>query len=291
MRLATISIDAGPEVALDRGDAFVRLSVAAPDLPRTAQGVLALGEGVRPRLHALLEGSVGVVPASEARRLQPILRPGKILGIGLNYRDHAEETGRTPPTVQTWFVKQATAAHPPFDPVLKPAVSDALDYEAELVLVIGKTARFVPEERAHEVIGGYCVGCDYSVRDWQRATPTMIMGKGFDTHAPFGPSITLTGPDLNPLDLAICCDVNGEARQRGWTGDMLFTPAEQIAHLTQAFTLEPGDLIFTGTPAGECAATDPPRFLKPGDRVRCTIDGLGSIEQQIVAEKAEMRLE
>lgn len=215
---------------------------------------------------------------------QPIIRPGKILGIGLNYKDHAAETGREPPATQTWFVKQATAANGPYARVEMPKVSDKLDYEAELVVVIGKKARHVPASRAMEVVAGFCCGCDYSVRDWQRATPTMNMGKGFDTHAPFGPWIV--SPDtLGPVaDLGVRSFVNGEQRQNGRAGDMIFGVAEQIAHLTKAFTLEPGDVLFTGTPAGVGVSFDPPKFVRLGDKVRIEIDGIGHIENEITAE-------
>lgn len=215
---------------------------------------------------------------------QPILRPGKILGIGLNYKDHAAETGREPPKVQTWFVKQATAANGPFDPVELPKVSDKLDYEAELVAVIGQRGRHVPASRAMEIVAGFACGCDYSVRDWQRATPTMNMGKGFDSHAPFGPWI-VSPDELGPTeDLGVRSFINGEQRQNGRAGDMIFDVAEQIAHLSAAFTLEPGDVLFTGTPAGVGAAFDPPKFVKIGDRVRIEIDGIGHIENEIIAE-------
>lgn len=221
---------------------------------------------------------------------QPIVRPGKILGIGLNYRAHANETGREPPAVQTWFVKQATAANGPYAPVEMPKVSDMLDYEAELVVVIGQRARHVPIDRALDVVAGFCCGCDYSVRDWQRATLTMNMGKGFDTHAPFGPWI-VSPDELGDLDrLGVRGFVNGEKRQDSEAGDMVFNVAEQIAHLTAAFTLEPGDVLFTGTPAGVGVAFDPPKFLRVGDRVRIEIDGIGAIENEIIAEPGHMVL-
>ena len=229
-------------------------------------------------------GKVPVISLAEADLCQPIQRPGKILGIGLNYRDHAAETGREPPKVQTWFVKQATAANGPYDPVEMPKVSDKLDYEAELVVVIGKYGRHVSVDRAMEIVAGFSCGCDYSVRDWQRATPTMNMGKGFDTHAPFGPWI-ISLDELGPVeDLGVRSFINGEQRQDGRAGDMIFTIAEQIAHLTTAFTLEPGDVLFTGTPAGVGAAFDPPKFVKVGDKVRIEIDGIGHIENEIIAE-------
>ena len=219
---------------------------------------------------------------------QPIIRPGKILGIGLNYRDHAEETGRQPPAVQTWFVKQSTAANRPYGTIDMPKVSDKLDYEAELVVVIGRHGRHVPKERAWEIVAGFTCGNDVSVRDWQRATPTMNMGKGFDTHAPFGPWI-VTPDELGPIaDLGVRSFVNGELRQDGRAGDMIFGIAEQIAHLSTAFTLEPGDILFTGTPAGVGAAFDPPKFVRTGDVVRVEIDGIGEMVHTIVDEGGQM---
>lgn len=214
----------------------------------------------------------------------PIPSPPRVFGIGLNYRDHAAETGREPPSVQTWFMKQTTSVNAPFGVVEKPVVSDALDFEVELVVIIGKRARHVPAERAHEIIAGYCVGNDYSVRDWQRATPTMIMGKGFDTHAPFGPWLT-TPDEIGDLGaLRLRCYVNEALMQDGCVGDLIFKVPDMIAHLSSAMTLLPGDVIFTGTPAGVGVARNPPLFLREGDVVRSEIDGLGMIEQRIVKE-------
>lgn len=214
----------------------------------------------------------------------PIPSPPRVFGIGLNYRDHAAETGREPPSVQTWFMKQTTSVNAPFGVVEKPVVSDALDFEVELVVIIGKRARHVPAERAHEIIAGYCVGNDYSVRDWQRATPTMIMGKGFDTHAPFGPWLT-TPDEIGDLGaLRLRCYVNEALMQDGCVGDLIFKVPDMIAHLSSAMTLLPGDVIFTGTPAGVGVARNPPLFLREGDVVRSEIDGLGMIEQRIVNE-------
>lgn len=214
----------------------------------------------------------------------PIPSPPRIFGIGLNYRDHAAETGRKPPSIQTWFMKQTTSVNAPFGVVEKPVVSDALDFEVELVVIIGKRARHVPAERAHEIIAGYCVGNDYSVRDWQRATPTMIMGKGFDTHAPFGPWL-VTPDEVGDLEAQrLRCLVNGVLMQDGCVGDLIFKVPDMIAHLSSAMTLLPGDVIFTGTPAGVGVARNPPLFLREGDVVRSEIDGLGMIEQRIVNE-------
>ena len=230
----------------------------------------------------------------DIKLLAPVARPRKILGIGVNYAAHAAESisfiDTKAPQVQKWFNKQATSANDPFGQVHLPKVSDQLDYEVELVVVIGKHGRHVPRERAMEIVAGFCVGCDYSVRDWQRASQTMIMGKGFDTHAPFGPAI-VTPDEISDLpSLALRSYVNGELRQSGHVGDMIHDIPAQIAHLTAAFTLEPGDLIFTGTPAGVGAGFDPPKWLKAGDHVRLEIDQVGMIENEIVREPGETRI-
>lgn len=227
---------------------------------------------------------------SPEQLLAPIEKPGKIMGIGLNYADHARETGREPPKAQTWFMKQSSAINAPYGTINMPAVSNALDYECELVIVIGRYGRHVPAERAHEIIAGYTCGNDVSVRDWQKATPTMIMGKGFDTHAPIGPWIVTPDEMGDVNDLGIRTFVNGEVRQNGNTKEFIHKIPEMIAHLTAAFPLEPGDLIFTGTPAGVGFAYSPPNYLKVGDRVRIEIDRIGHIEHTVVQETARTRI-
>jgi 2-keto-4-pentenoate hydratase/2-oxohepta-3-ene-1,7-dioic acid hydratase in catechol pathway len=165
-----------------------------------------------------------------------------------------------------------------------------LDYEVELVVVIGRAGRHVPAARAHEIIAGYCVGNDLSVRDWQKATPTMIMGKGFDTHAPMGPWL-VTPDELGDVDtLRLTCDINGVRLQDGCAGDLIFKVPALIAHLTTVMSVLPGDVIFTGTPAGVGIARNPPLFLKPGDTVTCAIDRIGAITNRIVAEEAVTRI-
>ena len=278
---------AGPGVVI--GEEVADLRAAAPHLSPNPVDILAAGAAGVEAVERALK-SAPRYPLSKVKLRAPVGRPGKILGIGLNYRDHAKETGREPPTTQMWFNKQATCLHGPFDPVLMPAVSTALDYEVELVVVIGKHGRHVPRERAHEIIGGYMTGCDYSVRDWQRATQTMIMGKGFDTHGPVGPWITTPDEAGDIGNMSLKCWVNGELRQNGNTGDMIFDVAAQIEHLTKAFALEPGDLLFTGTPAGVGAAFTPPKFVKVGDTVRVEVERLGVIEAVIAQETAQTRI-
>ena len=239
-------------------------------------------------------GAGGDLALHGATLIQPIARPRKVLAIGLNYAAHVAESvsfiKNDAPSVQKWFNKQATAANGPYAPVEVPAVSEQLDYEAELVVIIGKRARHVPEARAMEIVAGYACGCDYSVRDWQRASPTMIMGKGFDTHAPFGPYLVTPDEVGDFSQTTIRGIVNGEVRQSSVLSNMIFSIPQQIAHLTAAFTLEPGDVIFTGTPAGVGAGHKPPKWLQAGDTVRVEIDGVGAIENPIVQEVAEVKI-
>ena len=234
------------------------------------------------------------MPLADVTLRQPVIRPGKILGIGLNYAAHAAESvsiiRRDEQKAQIWFNKQATAANGPGGAIHLPRVSEQLDYEAELVVIIGKPGRHVPAERAMEIVAGFTCGNDISVRDWQRASQTMMMGKGFDTHAPFGPCL-VTPDEVGDLSgLAIRGYVNDELRQEGVLGDMIASVPEQIAHLTTAFTLEPGDVIFTGTPAGVGAGHTPPKWLKAGDRLRVDIENVGTLENTVIDEPETARL-
>lgn len=236
-----------------------------------------------PSIRAVVESIPAEIALSELKVLAPIARPGKILGIGLNYRDHVAETTLEPPKHQVWFSKAVTSVAGPFDPILRPVVSKALDYEAELVFVIGKRCKHVSAEKAQDFIFGYCAGNDVSVRDWQMRTGQFMMGKTFDTHAPFGPWIT-TADEVKANALEIRALVNAEERQRFNSSNMVFDCAAQVAHLSQAMTLEPGDIVFTGTSSGVGGLMTPPRFLRPDDVVRIEIDGLGAIENRVVQE-------
>lgn len=289
MRLCVFEATSGSGIGLVLGEEVADLRKVAPHLSGNPVDILAAGAaGIE-----AVERAARTAPRLALKDVSlkcPVGRPGKILGIGLNYHDHAKETGREAPTTQMWFNKQSSCVHGPFDPVLMPAVSTALDYEVELVVLIGKRGRHVPRERAHEIVAGYMTGCDYSVRDWQRATQTMIMGKGFDTHGPVGPWITTPDEAGDIAKKSLKCWVNGELRQNGNTGEMIFDVAQQIEHVTKAFALEPGDLIFTGTPAGVGVAHSPPKFLKVGDRVKVEVEGLGAIESVIAQEVAQTRI-
>ena len=216
------------------------------------------------------------------RLLAPVAAPGKIVCVGRNYAEHAAETGSAVPDRPELFAKWANAIVGPGDPVVHPAITHALDYEAELVVVIGRTAKQVPEERALEYVLGYTCGNDVSARDLQFGDTQWVRGKTLDTFAPIGPCIVTADEIPDPQVLGIRCLVNGDARQDDTTAHMLFSVARILAFTTEAITLAPGDLIFTGTPPGVGLARTPPEYLQPGDTVRVEIDGIGALENRIV---------
>ena len=223
------------------------------------------------------------VMLSEAKLLAPVERPGKYLAIGMNYAKHVEEAdklGVARATHQVWFNKQTSCIVGPYDEI-EPGVTEQLDYEVELGLVIGKRAKNVSEDDAYSHIFGYFVANDVSARDYQFHSQTMMMGKSFDTHGPIGPWIVTADEIADPQALDLRCSVNGELRQSNNTAQMIHKIRAQIAYLTSAFTLDPGDLIATGTPEGVGVGMEPKSFLKAGDVVRCEIDGIGAIENKV----------
>ncbi len=229
------------------------------------------------------------VPLETVRLQAPLQHSRKFLGLGGNYASHLEEVERLGikvPDTQIWFNKQVSCINGPFDDVVIPAISSQVDYEGELAVVIGRRCRHVPAQRAHDVIAGYMVCNDVSARDVQLRSPTMMLGKSFDTHGPIGPWLVTTAEVADPQSLRIRTWVNGELRQDGNTGEMRYTIADQIAYLSSIFTLEPGDILATGTPAGVAAARRPPQFLKAGDIVRVEIEAIGAIENRFVCDAA-----
>lgn len=209
----------------------------------------------------------------------PVRKPGKILAIGLNYADHIAETGRETPTQQMWFMKASSSIAGPYDAIQLPKASPgSVDYEVELVAVIGKGGRHIARADAPQAVFGYCVGNDVTARDWQGHSPQWSIAKSFDTHSPIGPWITLSDEMPDPHGFKITCTVNGDVRQESNTANLVFDVWAQIEYLSQAMTLEPGDLIFTGTPGGIGWARKPQVFFSAGDVCRCEIEGIGYIE-------------
>jgi 2-keto-4-pentenoate hydratase/2-oxohepta-3-ene-1,7-dioic acid hydratase in catechol pathway len=255
-------------------------------------GVEGVGTSMRffleslPKLRSSLETVEGPAFALGSVKLEaPVNDPQKFLGIGMNYRAHAEEAraaGIPIPTSQLWFNKQVSCLNGPNDPIELPRVVEKLDYEIELGVVIGRRSRRVKAAEARSVIAGYLVTNDVSARDWQQRSPTFTLGKSFDTHGPIGPWLTTNDEIPDPLALEMVLTVNGEERQRMTTGDMIYNIYEQIEYLSTVMTLEPGDILATGTPAGVGAASG--RLLKAGDVIRAEIEKLGYIENQVVAE-------
>jgi len=266
----------------------VDLGAAAPGLP-TDLGLLLAGdvEGLDVARRAAAGASASQrLPLADVRLEAPIVRPPKFLALGLNYADHLAETGRERPAFPVFFNKQSTCVTGPFDPIHVPRASSVVDYEGELGIVIGRHCRHVPIERAVEVVAGYCVVDDVSVRDWQQRSPTMTLGKSFDTHGPIGPWVVTPDELGDPHRLGIRTWINDRQVQDGTTADMLWDCWDQIATLSTVCTLEPGDVIATGTPAGVGIARTPPLLLEAGDVVRIEVDGIGAIENPVIDEPA-----
>lgn len=286
MRLTRFSHNgAKAQIGLVFADKVVPLASVLADAPQLMNDVIAAWGDLAPRLTGA--ASAPGLALAEVRLLAPVDAPRKMLAIGLNYADHIEEAkhlGLKIPTEQVWFCKQPTSLNGPFDGVEMPKVSDKLDYEVELVAVIGKGGRHISREEAPNHVFGYAVGNDVSVRDWQTRTPQWMLGKSFDTHGPVGPVIVTADEIGNPHRLAIKAFVNGELRQNSNTKHLVFNVWDQIAELSQAITLEPGDLIFTGTPGGVGIGFTPPKFLSVGDVMRCEIEEIGVIENRIISE-------
>ena len=259
-------------------------SIVATDQPGSMIDLIMGWETCRGQIESVVATGKRY-PLSTVRLLAPVQRPGKLFAIGLNYADHIAESKMETPTHQVWFTKAVTSINGPFDPIQIPDGSHFVDYEVELVAIIGKRGRHISKDKAHEHVFGYCVGNDVTERFWQHRTPQWSLGKSFDTHAPMGPWITTADDVADPHALGLRCFVNGEKRQDSNTKHLVFGLWDQIEHLSQAMTLEPGDLIFTGTPGGVGAAMDPKQFLKAGDIVRCEIDGLGAIEAKMATEE------
>lgn len=279
MRIARVMVGSSPDFAVQNATGqWVPMASVGIDAPDTASVI----DQFRPARARVEEGR-GQPLNGHTRLLCPVVRPAKVLGIGLNYLDHIRETGADRPERPVVFAKYTNALAGPADPIVVDAsLTEQADYESELAVVIGRRARGLTEADALSAVFGYAVGNDVSARDWQRKDSQFSRSKSFDTFCPIGPWITTADEVPDPQALKIRSVVNGEPRQQSTTKEMIFSVAYLISFLSQTMTLEPGDVILTGTPHGVGFALKPARFLRPGDVVSCEIEGLGAIENAVV---------
>jgi 2-keto-4-pentenoate hydratase/2-oxohepta-3-ene-1,7-dioic acid hydratase in catechol pathway len=283
LRFITIQHDGHSEPAVQLDGEIVGLRDAGF---RSMLSLIAAGAAA---LDRVAQWTVSAPPSSrfkpgQVKLLAPIPRPPKVICIGLNYREHAAESKKEVAAVPTVFCKFSTAVIGPGEPIVLPKNSAKPDYEAELAVVIGKGGRHIPEDRSGEHVFGYTLINDVSARDVQMETSQWIMGKSFDTFAPLGPAIVTADEIADPQNLAISLVLSGETMQSANTREMIFPVARLISFLSSICTLEPGDVIATGTPPGVGFARKPPRWLRPGDVVTVRIEGLGELTNPIIAE-------
>jgi 2-keto-4-pentenoate hydratase/2-oxohepta-3-ene-1,7-dioic acid hydratase in catechol pathway len=287
MKLATIQTEKGPRAAAFHNDLYVDLNATDSTLPPSIRQLLEGGpEAIKAAAKAVGRPDAVRCEAAKAKLLPPVTDPKKIVCLGLNYRDHAAETGAQIPKEPVLFSKYATALIGHEDDIVLPAVSQEVDYEAELVIVVGRRGRHVSAADAVQHVAGYTVGHDVSARDWQlkKDQRQWMVGKTFDTFAPTGPWLVTADDVPDPHKLPIRLRLNGRVMQDSNTSQMVFQVGAVLAYLSQVFTLEPGDLIFTGTPPGVGIARKPPVYLKPGDVVEVEIEGVGLLRNRCVKE-------
>ena len=277
MRLVTFEDSRGQlRSGVQIGDKTIDLAASDSALPASVRELLAAGPGALKAAGDAASSPKAVV-AEPVKLKAPIPDPQKVICVGLNYRDHAEESGLDIPTEPVIFNKFPTAVAGPYDDIVLPKVSQQVDYEAELVIVVGQTAKDVPTENALDFVAGYTVGHDVSARDWQlfKDGKQWLLGKTFDTFAPMGPALVTKDEVPNPHGLGIQMRLNGQTMQDSSTAQMIFHVADLIGYVSQVCTLLPGDVIFTGTPPGVGFARKPPVLLKTGDVCEVEIEGLG----------------
>jgi acylpyruvate hydrolase len=275
MRLLTIRIAHGTRAVRQDGDEVVELGY------EDVGALLASGPDWA---HAAATASGPRRPVAQVDLAPPVTRPEKFICLGLNYRSHILEMGRDFPTHPTMFSKFHRALVGPRDPIVLPPESDEPDWEVELALVIGRPTRRARGTQAREAIAGFCVVNDVTMRDWQRRTTQYLQGKTFERTTPIGPALVTPDEVDGARDLELLSEVDGQVMQRGRTTDLLFSPAELVEYISTVVTLMPGDVISTGTPAGVGAARTPPLFLRPGNVVRTTVEGIGELVNECVAE-------
>ncbi len=284
MRLLTFASNGVSRFGVEVPRGIIDVNAADPQLPASLLAYLQGAETFGSRLAALAASPPAehFAPAG-VTLLAPVQTPQKIICIGLNYRDHAAEVGLPVPEHVTAFAKYANGLIGDGASIELPAQSDKVDYEAELVVVIGQRGRNIAAERAYDYVAGYTIMNDVSVRDYQMRTSQWMLGKTFDTHAPLGPVIVTADEIPDPQTLGIRCSIDGEMLQSSNTSNLIFNVPMLIAELSSIMTLEPGDLIATGTPAGVGTSREPKRWMRAGERVRVEIDIIGALENPIVA--------
>jgi 2-keto-4-pentenoate hydratase/2-oxohepta-3-ene-1,7-dioic acid hydratase in catechol pathway len=286
MRLVSYRKNGGAAVAVMDGGDLIDLSALVPDAPADMKSVIAGWDALRGKLDGKAAASAAPrTPANSAQLLPPVPDPGKIVCLGLNYVEHAKEGGHQAPDYPALFIRATTSLVGPSEPVVRPRVSEKLDYEVELMVVIGRRCRHVPEADALSKVFGYTVFNDVSVRDYQRKTTQWTAGKTFDGTGPMGPAL-VTADELpaGADGLGIRSRLNGQVLQDGNTSDMIFGVARTVSILSEVMTLEPGDVIAMGTPSGVGHARKPPLWMKPGDVIECEIDGIGTLSNPVVDE-------
>ena len=290
MKLVTFLHQSSEKIGAIIDNEIIDFSVSS--LPKTMIEFIELGDDGLSQANAVIAQTENRISVNDVKLMAPIQRPNKILGVGLNYKAHKEEAAKAAATLlgkpqekyPTIFNKQNSSVVGPYDDMHKPNASDFFDYEGELGFVMGKRCRHVPYDKASSVIYGYTIVNDATIRDWQMRGPpmTMTMGKSWDTHCPFGPYLVTSDEVGDPHQLQLETHVNGEIRQSANTNDLIHDCFTVVEYLSTAFTLEPGDLIATGTPAGVAATSQ--NWLKVGDVVKITIEKLGFIENKVIAE-------
>lgn len=289
MKLVTFSCRGHVSIGKVDGSLVIDLPASDTSLPQTMLDLLRAGPVAMERAGAISGVHAVTYPLADVRLEAPIPNPSKYLAIGLNYRKHVQEAidaGMKIPDTQVWFNKQVSCVNGPYDPVHMPRASEKMDYEAELGVVIGRRCRHVSKTDAASYVAGYLVTNDVTIRDWQLRSPTMTLGKSFNTHGPIGPWIVTSDEIPDPHNLKLRMLVNGVVMQEANTSEMIYDIWDQIAHLSTVMTLEPGDILATGTPAGVGMSMKPPAFRRVGDVMRVEIDRIGHIENVVIAEPA-----
>jgi 2-keto-4-pentenoate hydratase/2-oxohepta-3-ene-1,7-dioic acid hydratase in catechol pathway len=288
MKLARFESNGLPAIGVVSGDGIIKISDLLPEYTEMRQ-LAAAGPETLAKLEELVTTAKPSIRLDGVKLLAPMERPHNFLALGMNYRGHALEVlrhGIKLPAHQSWYNKATSCLSGPYDDI-DPGVTQQLDYQVELGVAIGQTARYVPREDAPKHVFGYFVADDVTARDWQLHATTYTLGKSFDTHGPIGPWIVTPDEIGDPHNLELRCYVNGELRQRSNTEEMVSNIWSQIEYLSTAFALEPGDLLLTGTPEGVGHAMIPQQHLKVGDVVRCEIEKIGFIENKVVPSKAK----